>query len=345
MMDDHYHRSHSSRDFSASDSSSSSSGQGTRDGPPDGGSGDAELGLFSSNRAAAAAAAAALPIIRPSSLSVTDTNKAATTSKTGTSTGSNSTNRTETAPTTAKDDEDAASLDRMPFRPMNIKTSKPPKAKGKKSHSGWCTSSSTNQAEHSSSSSWSFFSHWPILLVSFFIFAVLAAASISVVWFVQNGKSDERRDAVLNLATETGAFFAKELDLAILPLFSMAQFATELEIFADLPNQIGSPDRPDKPYLPMLPNPPNATVIKAMRNVTGVCDEPELVKRFTKIAAAVKANANMDGILHNIQLAPEGTFFTVFLFVFLSFFGCLCVCFVMYGFKCSTTGHLKMGPF
>lgn len=90
-----------------------------------------------------------------------------------------------------------------------------------------------------------------------------------------------------------------------MPLFSMAQFATELEVFAELPDQIKSAGEPGA--LPFLPNRE-----RTVRNVTGVCDEPELVNRFTEIASAVKANAKMDGVLHNIQLAPQGMYQLVF---------------------------------
>lgn len=100
-------------------------------------------------------------------------------------------------------------------------------------------------------------------------------------------------------------WFAKELDFAIMPLFSMAQFATELDVFSGLPDMIKAPGEPGA--LPFYPREPNATS-SLRRNLTGVCDEPHLVERFTQIASAVKTNAKMDGILHNIQLAPQGTF-------------------------------------
>ncbi|CAB9503529.1 sensor kinase/phosphatase LuxQ [Seminavis robusta] len=145
-------------------------------------------------------------------------------------------------------------------------------------------------------------SHWPILLVSCLIFVVLAGAGISLYLVVATARDEELRDSILDLAVETGAWFAKELDFAILPLFSMAQFATELDIFADLPDQIKSPGQENA--LPFIPQAPD--VDKAYRNITGVCDQPELVERFTEIASAVKRNAKMDGVLHNIQLAPQG---------------------------------------
>ena len=145
-------------------------------------------------------------------------------------------------------------------------------------------------------------SHWPILLVSVMVFVVFAGAGIAVSLVVSESDQRQHSDAVLDLARETGAWFANELDYATLPLFSMAQFATELEIFANLPDQIKSPGEPGA--LPFLPQPLNST--KMSRNVTGVCDQPDLVKRFTEIATAIKHNAKMDGILHNIQLAPQG---------------------------------------
>jgi hypothetical protein len=146
-------------------------------------------------------------------------------------------------------------------------------------------------------------SHWPIFLVSFLIFLVLAGAGIALYLVVTQSEERQRSNAMSDLALETGAWFAKELDFAILPLFSMAQFATELEIFANLPDQIKSPG--EKGALPFMPQGSDSK--KVYRNVTGVCDQPALIERFIEIASAVKRNANMDGILQNIQLAPQGT--------------------------------------
>jgi sensor domain CHASE-containing protein len=38
--------------------------------------------------------------------------------------------------------------------------------------------------------------------------------------------------------------------------------------------------------------------------VTGVCDKPDLVKRFNEIASTIKKNAGMEGVLVNIQALP-----------------------------------------
>ena len=82
----------------------------------------------------------------------------------------------------------------------------------------------------------------------------------------------------------------------------MAQFATELPIFAGLPDKIGQAGEPGS--LAFLTYEDGS--FNSNRNVTGVCDLPELVSRFTHIASAIKKNAGMEGVLHNLQLAPEG---------------------------------------
>jgi signal transduction histidine kinase len=105
-----------------------------------------------------------------------------------------------------------------------------------------------------------------------------------------------RRD-IFALAEETGQWFSDQLDLAILPLFSLALFVQELDIFRDLPSRIGPANEEGSlPFIDDLPT---------HRNTTGVCDEPELLERFTHIASAIKRNAKMEGVLVNLQLAPE----------------------------------------
>lgn len=134
-------------------------------------------------------------------------------------------------------------------------------------------------------------------VVSVFIFIVLSAAVISIIEVFVAAEQEDIRQTVVDQAIETGEWFSDQLDRAILPLFSMAQFATNLEIFRSLPSQIGVAHEPGS--LPFV----NGT---HLRNVTGVCDDPELVTRFTSIASGVKKHAKMDGLLVNIQLVPEG---------------------------------------
>ena len=96
---------------------------------------------------------------------------------------------------------------------------------------------------------------------------------------------------------------ASQLDRALLPLFSISEFVAELQIFDDLPTKIGPGGQPGSaPFLPS--STPGGPVNK--RNVTGICDDPTTIARFNEIAATIKSDANMQGILVNIQIDPYG---------------------------------------
>ena len=138
----------------------------------------------------------------------------------------------------------------------------------------------------------------PINYICILLFIVICGTAIAVCVAVSKSKINKLEEEALDLAIETGGWFSNQLDQAILPLFSMAQFTAYLDLFHKLPDQIGPADQPGS--LPYRPDQPY------LRNVTGVCDDPELVSRFTSIASGVKRMANMEGILVNIQLAPYG---------------------------------------
>jgi sensor domain CHASE-containing protein len=129
-----------------------------------------------------------------------------------------------------------------------------------------------------------------------------ALCSIGTVFAFQFADNHEQahRDDARQLAIKTGKFFSSKLDQAVLPLFSMAQFVYEIDVFRDLPGLVGDLGAPGA--LPLLPTPVQGGA--AYRNVTGVCDDPELVSRFNAIAASMKHNAGVEGILVNLQLSP-----------------------------------------
>jgi hypothetical protein len=95
------------------------------------------------------------------------------------------------------------------------------------------------------------------------------------------------------------------LDKALFPLFSISQFVAELDMFHSLPSLIGPPGQPGSlPLLPPSPDDPDG--ISTHRDMTsGVCADPDLVERFNKIAATIKENANMEGVLVVLELAPQ----------------------------------------
>lgn len=140
------------------------------------------------------------------------------------------------------------------------------------------------------------------LLLGLFLIVVLVGSGVAIASISAINSSQSLEEDALDMADETGEFFSHTLEDAILPLFSLAQFVNELEIFQDLPEQVGLAGAEGS--LPFNPLPVNNGV-RSHRNVSGVCDEPSLVQRFDKIAGDIKRNAGMDGILVALQIVPN----------------------------------------
>ena len=140
------------------------------------------------------------------------------------------------------------------------------------------------------------------LLLALFLFVVLVASGIAMAVIFQSSSTSNQQQEVLALAKETGLFFSQNLNDAILPLFSLAQFVNEVDIFQNLASEIGLAGEPGAlPFLPPKVDGGDLT----HRNISGVCDDPTLVQKFEKIAGDIKSNAGMDGILVNLQLVPD----------------------------------------
>eukprot|EP00339_Tiarina_fusa_P009229 CAMPEP_0117013890 /NCGR_PEP_ID=MMETSP0472-20121206/11378_1 /TAXON_ID=693140 ORGANISM="Tiarina fusus, Strain LIS" /NCGR_SAMPLE_ID=MMETSP0472 /ASSEMBLY_ACC=CAM_ASM_000603 /LENGTH=840 /DNA_ID=CAMNT_0004717327 /DNA_START=144 /DNA_END=2667 /DNA_ORIENTATION=- len=140
------------------------------------------------------------------------------------------------------------------------------------------------------------------LAISFAVFLILFCGACGIIVAAHNAMTKELENEAMELAKETGNFFSHQLDQAILPLFSMAQFVSELDLFSSLTDKVGQVGDPGA--LPLLP-PKEPGLVPTHRNVTGVCDEEGLVNRFNEIAATIKRNSGMEGVLVNLQLAPD----------------------------------------
>lgn len=142
--------------------------------------------------------------------------------------------------------------------------------------------------------------HPYILYTALIVLGVFLGGGIALVLYFSNKQVSQQQNDALELGKDTGRWFSTQLDLAILPLFSMAQFLQELPLFKKLPESVGSPGgQPESlPYRP--------SQVITHRNITGVCDDPSLVERFNEIAATIKRNARMEGVLVNIQAVPAG---------------------------------------
>jgi len=140
------------------------------------------------------------------------------------------------------------------------------------------------------------------LFVSILLFAALTATGIVLCKLSFDSQEQTARDEALKIGEESGDMISRVLDLAILPLFTMAQFATELQIFNDLPDKIGLANETGS--LPFLTNEDGS--FNSNRNITGVCDEPELMERYAQIVSTIQRNLKLEGVFRNIQLLPNG---------------------------------------
>lgn len=136
------------------------------------------------------------------------------------------------------------------------------------------------------------------ILLPLLVLVTLAACGSALVVTALRREEDVLEDEAYLLAMETSSWFSDQLNQATLPLFSLAQFVNQLnDTFGSLPDDIGVAGERDS--LPLvLPG-------QTHRNITGVCDNPELKERFTAIAAGIKRDSNMEGVLVNLQLAPQ----------------------------------------
>ena len=145
------------------------------------------------------------------------------------------------------------------------------------------------------------------LLASFAICLIFLSAGFGILYLFVRAQQDTLQQEALELATDLGGWFQDQIDKAILPLYSLAQFASKLDTFSDLPHKIGPAFGPNSlPFLPPERTADGGTVPSPFRNVSGVCDDPKLTTRYDEIAHALISSAKLPGVLVNLQLAPMG---------------------------------------
>eukprot|EP00934_Nitzschia_sp_Nitz4_P006522 Nitzschia sp. Nitz4//scaffold26_size159584//56913//59963//NITZ4_002484-RA/size159584-snap-gene-0.14-mRNA-1//1//CDS//3329545061//6512//frame0 len=137
----------------------------------------------------------------------------------------------------------------------------------------------------------------PIICRSLLIFAIFMAAACTG-GLLQSASRDERRHSDAHtLALEAGEFLSAQLDRSVLPLYSMAKFAKYMPAFHELAHEIGIVGQEEA--LPL-------NIETWRRNVTGVCDVPELVSTFENIASGLAYSTQAGDTLRNIQMIPNG---------------------------------------
>jgi signal transduction histidine kinase/CheY-like chemotaxis protein len=139
-----------------------------------------------------------------------------------------------------------------------------------------------------------------VVVVCTAAFALLAGAGIALYKVLSDSSAHKVYHQAYNLTVERMAWIQRALDVALLPLHSMAQFAENVDSFNELPARIGIANTPGA--LPFM----KTNTFDPRRNVTGVCDDAKLVAQFTDIASEMKASLDDENILHSILLLPLG---------------------------------------
>ena len=147
--------------------------------------------------------------------------------------------------------------------------------------------------------------HKYIPITTLICLIILLSVCISTTLAFANQYSEDLSNAALDVAAEQGAWFSEQLNIALLPLFSMAQFVKELSYFSDLPFQIGpGGEEGSAPYRDKFIE-RDGNLVHTHRNVSGICDDPKVLENFNRIARNIKNDAGMEKVLVNVQLAPQ----------------------------------------
>lgn len=97
-------------------------------------------------------------------------------------------------------------------------------------------------------------------------------------------------------ARETAEWFSMQFRRAMLPLYSIQQGVVHSGYFDDLPTKIG-------PY-PNLVIPESEETPFTKRDVSGICDNPDIVQKWKDIVQPINSDNDLDGIVQGYRLFP-----------------------------------------
>lgn len=140
------------------------------------------------------------------------------------------------------------------------------------------------------------FSDLKISLITVVTFIVLCTTGLSVVLTFANNYHASQQNKAVEMAKEMGYRIPREINRALVPLFTMEEILRQIDVFDNLPFEMNE----TKKYL--TGNAPG----RAWRNATDLCLDPNYTTPFAKIARSIKNSSKMEKILVNLQLAPLG---------------------------------------
>ena len=144
-----------------------------------------------------------------------------------------------------------------------------------------------------------------ILIYTLLVCGALTAGVLVIIDVIsKNMQQNIELDASLD-AFQTAAWFADMFAKALIPLRSLQQAIIHSETFKDLPHQIGNYGEPGS--APSMFG-PKSTDIMDYRNVTGICDNQEMINEFQSIVTSINRNFDFEDIIFTYRIAPYGVF-------------------------------------
>ena len=152
-----------------------------------------------------------------------------------------------------------------------------------------------------------------IYISSALVFAALAAVGLIVVAILCSRSRERDLHEARWEALESATWFSEMFAKSLIPLRSLQQAVVHSEYFKNLPHEIGNYGQPGsaQPIFGL-----KSTTVKDYRNVTGICDNQEMIDKFEEIVAGINENFDYDGIIVNYRLAPYVSLRTEFSFWF-----------------------------
>jgi len=142
--------------------------------------------------------------------------------------------------------------------------------------------------------------HPRIWLVSLAAFGLLFGVGMVAISAQKERHVNKQQMTAEFIARETGEWFANEFRKAMLPLYSVQQGVTHSNYFDDAATKIGR--------FPNRVVPETADAMKVFRNVTGICDDPDLQLKFRQIVQPVNRENDLDGVVFGYRLALSNVF-------------------------------------
>jgi len=138
--------------------------------------------------------------------------------------------------------------------------------------------------------------HPHIPLLSLLVFGVLCGVGIVAINSQRDQYIDKQKGTAEFVAAETAEWFSQQFRRAMLPLYSIQQGVVHSGYFDDLPNKIGPyPNR-------VIPETEETPFTK--RDVSGICDNPDVVQKWKDIVQPINADNDLDGIVQGYRLFP-----------------------------------------